>query len=84
MNTDWLPTLLDLAGAPAAPNLDGVSQLNVLRTGKPAAGARTFFWHIPHYTNQGSRPPEPFVMAAGSWSNTTTAGRWNCSISRPT
>ena len=55
-NTDWLPTLLDLAGAPAAPNLDGVSQANVLRTGKPASAARTFFWHIPHYTNQGSRP----------------------------
>jgi arylsulfatase A len=56
MNSDWLPTLLDLAAAPAAPNLDGVSQMNVLRTGKPASAARTFFWHIPHYTNQGSRP----------------------------
>ena len=56
LNSDWLPTLLDLAGAPAAPNLDGVSQMNVLRTGKPASTARTFFWHIPHYTNQGSRP----------------------------
>ena len=56
MNSDWLPTLLDLASAPAAPNLDGVSQMNVLRTGKPASAARTFFWHIPHYTNQGSRP----------------------------
>jgi arylsulfatase A-like enzyme len=56
VNTDWLPTFLELAGAPAAPNLDGVSQMNLLRTGKPASGARTLFWHIPHYTNQGSRP----------------------------
>ena len=24
--------------------------------GRPASAARTFFWHIPHYTNQGSRP----------------------------
>ena len=26
----------------------------------------------------------PFGMAAGSWSNTTTAARWSCSISTPT
>jgi arylsulfatase A-like enzyme len=56
MNTDWLPTFLELAGAPTATDLDGISQLNLLRTGKPAPGERTFFWHIPHYTNQGSRP----------------------------
>jgi arylsulfatase A-like enzyme len=56
MNTDWLPTFLELAGAPAATGLDGISQVNLLRTGKPASAQRTFFWHIPHYTNQGSRP----------------------------
>ncbi len=56
VNTDWLPTLLDLAGAPAARDVDGVSQAQLLRTGKPSLGSRTFFWHLPHYTNQGSRP----------------------------
>ena len=65
VNTDWMPTLLELAGAtpnnvdPGAPtprNIDGISQARLLRTGKPSSSSRTFFWHIPHYTNQGSRP----------------------------
>jgi arylsulfatase A-like enzyme len=56
INMDWVPTLLELAGAPAASDLDGISQAQLLRTGKPASPSRTFFWHIPHYTNQGSRP----------------------------
>ena len=65
VNTDWLPTLLELAGKPAPKALDGMSQAALLRTGKAASTSRTFFWHIPHYTNQGSRP-------AGAIRN----GRW--------
>jgi arylsulfatase A-like enzyme len=64
-NADWLPTLLDLAGAPAARNLDGISQAPLLRTGKPASPDRTFFWHIPHYTNQGSKPSG--AVREGRW-----------------
>ena len=56
LNADWLPTLLDLAGASAATDLDGVSQAPVLRTGKSPTATRIFYWHLPHYTNQGSRP----------------------------
>jgi arylsulfatase A len=56
VNTDWLPTLLDLAGAPPLAGLDGASQARTLRTGTGAGGSRTFLWHLPHYTNQGSRP----------------------------
>src|SRR5688572_12389185 len=56
VNTDWMPTLLELVGATAPKNVDGVSQARLLRTGKPSSSSRTFFWHIPHYTNQGSRP----------------------------
>ncbi len=56
MNTDWLPTLLDLAGAPAAPNLDGVSQTNVLRTGKPASPAPDVLLAHPAL-HQPGKPP---------------------------
>ena len=56
VNTDWLPTLLDLAGLQPASGLDGISQAPLLRTGSSPALSRTFLWHLPHYTNQGSRP----------------------------
>ena len=56
INTDWLPTLLELTRTAAADRLDGVSQAALLRTGKAPTASRTFYWHIPHYTKQGSRP----------------------------
>ena len=56
LNTDWMPTLLELAGARPPGSLDGISQAKLLTSGKPAVDRRTFYWHIPHYTNQGSRP----------------------------
>lgn len=56
VNTDWMPTLLELAGATLPKNVDGISQARLLRTGRHPSSSRTFFWHIPHYTNQGSRP----------------------------
>jgi arylsulfatase A-like enzyme len=55
VNTDWVPTLLELAGQPAPAGLDGVSFAGLL-TRPGEAPARRFFWHFPHYTNQGSRP----------------------------
>jgi arylsulfatase A-like enzyme len=63
LNTDWLPTLLDLAGLPVPAGLDGTSQANLLRSGR--GGDRTFHWHIPHYTNQGSRPSG--AIREGPW-----------------
>jgi arylsulfatase A-like enzyme len=65
VNTDWLPTLLDLVGAPGANDLDGASQARLLRTGKPSSTSRTFYWHLPHYTNQGSRPAG--AVRDGKW-----------------
>jgi arylsulfatase A-like enzyme len=55
INTDWLPTLLELAGLEVPPGLDGIS-LAPLLTGSGPAPRRSLFWHFPHYTNQGSRP----------------------------
>ena len=56
VNMDWLPTLIEVAGAAAPRDVDGLSHARLLRAGSPSSGSRTFFWHIPHYTNQGSRP----------------------------
>jgi arylsulfatase A len=55
INTDWVPTLLDLAGQPLPSGLDGLS-LAARITGRGAAPKRPLYWHFPHYTNQGSRP----------------------------
>lgn len=53
-NTDWIPTLLQLAGLPAPGGLDGISFAEGLGGG--AFPERKLFWHFPHYTNQGGRP----------------------------
>lgn len=55
LNTDWVPTLMELAGLPAPSGLDGVSLAGLL-IGRATAPQRRLFWHFPHYTNQGSRP----------------------------
>jgi arylsulfatase A-like enzyme len=65
LNTDWTATLLDMAGVPAARDLDGVSQAKLLASGNPSQADRTFYWHIPHYTNQGSRPAG--AVREGKW-----------------
>lgn len=64
INTDWIPTLLELAGQPAPQGLDGVS-FAALLTGRGPAPQRPLFWHFPHYTNQGSRPSG--AMRDGNW-----------------
>ncbi|MCY2952684.1 MAG: sulfatase [Planctomycetota bacterium] len=55
INTDWVPTLLELVGRPVPTGLDGISFAGFL-TGRALPPQRKFFWHFPHYTNQGSRP----------------------------
>jgi arylsulfatase A len=63
VNTDWTPTLLDMAGARVPGDLDGISQATLLRSGR--ASDRPLYWHIPHYTNQGSRPSG--AVRDGNW-----------------
>jgi arylsulfatase A-like enzyme len=64
LNTDWLPTLLELAGRPVPEGLDGVSFASPL-TGQGKPPARRLFWHFPHYTNQGSQPAG--AVRDGDW-----------------
>ena len=62
--TDWLPTLLEAAGAKSPPVLDGASFAGVLAgTARPAG--RALCWHQPHYTNQGGRPGG--AVREGNW-----------------
>ena len=64
INTDWVPTLLELASLPIPSGLDGMS-LAALLAGQGSAPKRSLFWHFPHYTNQGSRPSG--AMRDGNW-----------------
>jgi len=64
INTDWVPTLLELAGQPPPTGLDGISFAAGL-SGRGPYPQRSFFWHFPHYTNQGSRPSG--AMRDGPW-----------------
>jgi arylsulfatase A-like enzyme len=64
INTDWLPTLLDIVGLPRARGIDGESFRDLLM-GKSGQRARRFFWHFPHYTNQGSQPAG--AVREGDW-----------------
>jgi hypothetical protein len=50
-----MPTLVELAGAPKLEGLDYQSIAGLLQ-GKESARPTEFYWHFPHYTNQGSRP----------------------------
>jgi arylsulfatase A len=64
MSTDWLPTLVELAGGKPPSVLDGVS-LTGLLGGKEGPTERPLFWHFPHYTNQGGRPAG--AVRLGDW-----------------
>ena len=64
INTDWLPTILDLCGVPFEANKsDGVSLVPLLKGGSLAV--RPLRWHFPHYNNQGGRPAG--AIRIGDW-----------------
>jgi arylsulfatase A-like enzyme len=64
VNTDLMPTLLELVGREPPRDLDGVSVARLLG-GAGDLPPRALFWHFPHYTNQGSRPAG--AVRAGDW-----------------
>jgi arylsulfatase A-like enzyme len=59
---DFMPTLLDAAGAPPA-ETDGLSLLPLLKGGD--LPERALFWHYPHYGNQGGAPSA--AIRRGNW-----------------
>ncbi len=66
VSTDFYPTILRMAGLSLKPkqHLDGVSLAALLQGGK-APARNTFYWHYPHYSNQGG-PPSGAVRR-GDW-----------------
>jgi arylsulfatase A-like enzyme len=64
INTDWLPTLTEISGARTPRDLDGVSLASLL-VGRGPPKPRLFYWHFPHYTNQGSQPAG--AIRDGDW-----------------
>jgi len=66
ISNDLYPTLLELAGIVPPPGqaLDAVSLLPLLEA-KGTIPERPFFWHYPHYSNQGGRPAG--ALRSGSW-----------------
>jgi arylsulfatase A-like enzyme len=64
VNVDLLPTLLALCGCKVPDNLDG-EDVSGLWLGKARGKERTFYWHNPHYNNQGGRPAG--AVRQGKW-----------------
>ena len=67
---DLMPTLMQVLGIEPAKSvgpLDGVSmKQNWLSGGETGLSPdRAFYWHFPHYTNQGSRPAA--AIRKGKW-----------------
>ena len=67
---DLMPTLMEIVGLEPSKTigpLDGVSlKQNWLQpTVAGEKSERSFFWHFPHYTNQGSRPAA--ATRQGNW-----------------
>lgn len=63
INTDFVPTLLELAGVKSDVAYDGTSLAGLLKGGN--APVHPFFWHFPHFTNQGGRPGG--AVRDGNW-----------------
>lgn len=66
VSMDFFPTILELAGLPARPDLaaDGLSLVPLLR-GEPALPHRQLVWHYPHY--HGSLWTPGAAVRDGDW-----------------
>jgi len=57
VSTDFYPTMLEMAGLRLNPkqHSDGLSLVPLLQ-GRGPPERKTFYWHYPHYSNQGGTP----------------------------
>lgn len=57
ISTDFVPTMLEIAGLPLRPDLhsDGMSLVPLL-TKRGRLDRDTLYWHFPHYHGSGNRP----------------------------
>lgn len=65
VNTDYVPTFLDLLGQPATVSPDSRSILPLLRNPAAPFDRGTLYWHYPHFSNQMSRPSG--ALRQGNW-----------------
>src|SRR5207253_3010631 len=68
IHLDFVPTLLKLAGVTVPAGLDG-KDISPLLLGTGSTPARKFFWHFPHYNNQGGWPAG--AVRDGDWKYVT-------------
>lgn len=69
INTDWMPTLLQLSGAPAATNLDGQSFAPLLLTGVPGQGVSISPDGGFHVSQVGGPKPRPLFWHYPHYTN---------------
>jgi arylsulfatase A len=65
---DLLPTILSAIGVDPSRSVgpvDGQNILPMLEGAPSKSEERTFYWHLPHYTNQGSKPSG--AVRRGRW-----------------
>ena len=66
ISTDFLPTILEMAGVDGPMPPDGESIVPLLeQTREEAPDRRPLFWHYPHYSNQLGRPGG--AVRQGAW-----------------
>ena len=56
ISMDFFPTMLELAGLPTRPKLHADGQSLVKQLRGDDTGARTLYWHYPHYHGSGWKP----------------------------
>ena len=67
---DLMPTLMEVVGLEPSKSVGPLDGLSLKTSWLPVTVAerksdRSFFWHFPHYTNQGSRPAA--AIRQGNW-----------------